>query len=76
MFYDLAEDDFISGWYNVTFLPDATHVKVNISLKVDDVDEETENFMLYIYVPSAAYEVGVQPGSITEAVAIIYRPGM
>ena len=32
--------------------------------------------MLYIYVPSAAYEVGVQPGIITEAVAVIYRPGM
>ena len=32
--------------------------------------------MLHLYITSAAYELGVQPGDDINAIAIIYRPGM
>jgi len=73
-FYNLAEEDFISGQYNVTFLPNATQATINITLLIDDVDEGTEYFMLHLYIPSATYELGVQLANIVKAVAIIFRP--
>ena len=71
----IAEEDFIPGQYNVTFFGNATQATVNISLQVDNIDEGTEYFMLYLYIPSAAYRLGVHQGDIIEAVAIIFRPG-
>ena len=71
----IAEEDFISGQYNVTFSGYNTQTTVNISLQVDNIDEETEYFMLYLYIPSAGYRLGAHQGNITEAVAIIFRPG-
>ena len=71
----LAGKDFISGQYNVTFLANATEATVNISLQIDEIDEETEYFILYLYIPSAAYSLGVQHGDIIKAVGIIFRPG-
>ena len=32
--------------------------------------------MLHLYITSAAYELGVQPGDVINPIAIIYRPGM
>ena len=74
--YNLDEEDFISGQYNVIFLPNSTQATVNITLLIDDVDEGTEYFMLYLYIPSPTYELGVQLANITKAVAIIFKPGM
>ena len=71
----LAGEDLISGQYNVTFLANATEATVNISLQIDEIDEETEYFILYLYIPSAAYSLGVQHGDIIKAVGIIFRPG-
>ena len=42
---------------------------------MDDVDEDTEYFTLYLYVPSATYELGIQQGDIIKATAIIFKPG-
>ena len=72
----LAEEDFISGQYNVTVLANATEATANISLQIDDIDEETEHFLLYLYIPSASYELGIQQGDIIKSVAIIFRPGI
>lgn len=72
----LAEEDFVARQYNVTFLPNDTQATVNISLRIDDVDEETEYFMLHLYVMSASYGFGIQPGDVTKATALIFRPGM
>ena len=71
----IAEEDFIPGQYNVTFSGYNTQATVNISLQVDNIDEETEYFMLYLYIPGAAYRLGALQGDIKEAVAIIFRPG-
>ena len=71
----LAGGDFISGQYNVTFFGNATQATVNISLQIDNIDEGIEYFMLYLYIPSAAYRLGVHQGDIVNAVAIIFRPG-
>ena len=71
----LDEDDFISGQYNVTFSSFATQATVNITLQIDDIDEETEYFMLHLYIPSGTYKLGIQQGDIIKAEAIIFRPG-
>ena len=70
----IAGEDFIPGWHNVTFFGNATQATVNISLRIDNIDEGTEYFMLYLYIPSAAYGLGVHQGDIIKAVAIIFRP--
>ena len=71
----VAGEDFIPGQYNVTFSGYNTQATVHISLQVDNIDEETEYFMLYLYIPSAAYRLGARQGDIIKAVAIIFRPG-
>ena len=75
MFIYLVGEDFISGQYSVTFFGNATQATVNISLQIDNIDETTEYFMLYLYIPGAAYRLGVHQGDIVNAVAIIFRPG-
>lgn len=74
-FYNIVEEDFTPGQYDVTFLSHTTQATVNVTLKIDDIDEETEYFMLNLYIPSAAYGLGIQQGDIIKAVAIILRPG-
>ena len=74
-FYNTAEEDFTSGQYNVTFLSYNTQATVNITLNIDDIDEETEYFMLHLYIPSATYALGIQQGDLNKAVAIILKPG-
>lgn len=75
VFNCLASEDFIPGQFNTTFLASATEVTVNISLQIDHIDEDTEYFILYLYIPSATYRLGVRQGDIIKAVAIIFRPG-
>ena len=72
--FTLAEEDFTAGQYNVTFLPNTTQATVNISLQIDDIDEGPEYFILHLYITSATYELGVQPGDVTKAIAIIFSP--
>ena len=74
-FYNTAQEDFTPGQYNVTFSSNTTQATVNVTLKIDDIDEETEYFMLHLYIPSGAYALGIQQGDIIKAVAIILRPG-
>lgn len=42
---------------------------------MDDINEETEYFMIHLYIPSAAYGLGIQQGSIINAIASIISSG-
>jgi len=55
------------GNFNVTLLPNATQLSVNVSLQKDD---RAGHYMLYLYIPTATYELGVQ-GSILQAAIIV-----
>ena len=48
---------------------------MNIPLLSDDANEETEYFMIHLYIPSATYELGIQQGSIVNAIASILSSG-
>lgn len=55
------------GHFNVTLLPNATQLSVNVSLQKDN---RAEQYTLYLYIPTATYELGVQ-GSILQAAIIV-----
>ena len=57
--YYLAEDDYVSGPYYVTFLASQTIVVFNVSIIVDDLVEGNENFNLTINSSSLPSSVTV-----------------
>ena len=59
--------DTSQGYFNITFLPNTTQLSVNVSLQKDKIAEEC---MVYLYIPSSTYELGVQ-GSILQAVIVV-----
>ena len=74
--FDKTGKDIVAGPYNVTITPGTTQATVDIPLILDDDDdEETEYFMVHLYIPSASYELGIRQGSILNAIASIISPG-
>jgi len=57
--YYLAEDDYVSGPYYVTFLASQTIVVFNVSIIVDDLVEGNENFNLTINLLSLPSNVKI-----------------
>lgn len=56
-------------------LPGTTQAMAKIPLSLDGVYEEIEYFKIYLYIPSGAYQFGIQQGGIINAVASIISTG-
>ena len=66
-------EGFDARHYNLTISPGTTQATADIPLPLENLNEY---FMIHLYIPSAAYKLGIQQGNNVDAMVSITSSGI